>query len=795
MKLRSLSTRMALVFTVMFIVVQAAVLVLVDTVSSKIASDRNTEELHIGARVLERLLDQNRQSLLQAAEVLSRDFAFRKAIATGDSATILSALNNHGGRIGATVMMLASIEGNRVADSLHPGAASQPFPWPALMRTAQDQGKASSILPIDGALYHLVVVPVLAPDPIAWVAMGFSVNDAFLNDLRTLTSLHVSFLKSSSSGRWIVTATTRKDEALERSLAALPPILGNGSEPLRLGDYDTLITSHFQQSGDPLTIALQRSGSEGLEPITKLKSLLALLTAASIAAFIIGSVVLARRITQPLAELSTFSQRARDGDYSDRLQLARSDEIGALSANFNHMLEGVAAREAEIMRLAYVDTLTSLPNRAMFNRRLTEALKQFRESGTPACVLIMDLDRFKVINNTLGHEAGNRVLQAVAERLRESVREHDSVCRLGGDEFGILISGADAKRGQALGRMIQAVLEEPIDLDGQPVDVGSSIGVAQCPVHGADAGLLMRHADIAMYAAKHAKSGVAIYEPKLQSSRAEQLHLVGDLRKAIVENQLELHYQPKLDLRSSLILGVEALVRWRHPERGMIGPADFVLFAEQTGAIRQITRWVIGEAMRQCQQWIAEGLSLGVSINVSTRDLLDRELAQVFAAAAQKHRIPAELITVEVTESALIEDPTRAQETIRALKEFGARISIDDYGTGYSSLAYIQRLQCDELKVDRAFVTHAHEHRKDLAIVRSTVELGHSLGLTVVAEGVETPEVMKMLRELGCDVAQGYWLSQPQPPSGLRDWLANCGWSIPVSHGEPQKRTDRLRIV
>jgi diguanylate cyclase (GGDEF)-like protein len=795
MKLRSLSARMVLVYTLMFVVVQAGVLVLVDTVSLKIARDRNTEELHIGARVLDRLLDQNRQSLLQAAEVLSRDFAFRQAIATGDSSTISSALNNHGGRISANVMMLASIEGYLVANSLHPGVARQPFPWPALMRTAQEQGKASSILAIDGALCHVVVVPVLAPDPIAWVAMGFSVNDAFLNDLRTLTSLHVSFLKAGLDGRWVILATTRKHGELDHSLGALPTMPANAPEPVRLGEYDTLVTNHFQESGDTLTIALQRSASEGLEPITQLKSLLALLTTASIAAFILGSVVLARRITQPLAALSRFSERIRDGDYSGRLQLRRSDEIGALSANFNHMLEGIAAREAEILRLAYVDTLTGLPNRAMFNRRLIDALRQFRESGTAASVLIMDLDRFKLINNTLGHDAGNKVLQVVAARLRETVREVDTVSRLGGDEFAILIAGADAKRALVVGRMIQAVLEEPIDLDGQPVDVGSSIGVAQCPVHGEDAGLLMRRADMAMYAAKHDKSGVAVYEAHFDSSRADQLHLLGDLRKAIADNQLELEYQPKLDLRSSQILGVEALVRWRHPVRGLIPPTEFILFAEQTGTIRHITRWVIGEAMRQCELWLAGGLSLGVSINVSARDLLDRELPQVFAAAARKHGIPADLVTMEVTESALIEDPNRAQETIRALKEIGLRVSIDDYGTGYSSLAYMQRLQCDELKVDRAFVTHAHKRGKDLAIVRSTVELGHSLGLTVVAEGVETAEAMTVLRELGCDVAQGYCLARPMPPNGLAEWLRTCGWATARSGGELAKRAERLRAV
>jgi diguanylate cyclase (GGDEF)-like protein len=794
MKMRSLSSRMALVFTLMFVLVQAAVLVLVDTASLKIVRDRNAEELRIGQRVFKRLLDQNRQSLLQAAEVLSRDFAFRQAVATGDSATISSVLTNHGNRIHATVMVLVSPEGKAVADSLQGGADQKPFAWPALIRAAQNQGRASAILPIGNALHHVVVVPVLAPDPVAWVAMGFPLNDEFLKDLRTLTSLDASFLNAGRDGRWKVLATTRSAAELEPSLAELPAAAAQASTPLRVGAYDTLVVQVAQDGGESLTVVLQRDADEGLEPVARLKSLLALLTAASVAAFIFGSVILARRITRPLDTLSRFSARVRDGDYSGRLHLARKDEIGELSENFDHMLEGIATREREILRLAYQDTLTDLPNRAMFYRRLNEMLKLYRETGAPSSVLIMDLDRFKVINNTLGHDSGNKVLQAVARRLREVVRESDMVSRLGGDEFAVLIAGAEAKRAMVLARMIQSVLEEPIDLDGQPVDVGSSIGIAQCPVHGEDAGVLMRHADIAMYAAKRDKSGVTVYEPQFDSHRADQLSLLGDLRRAIADNQLELHYQPKLDLRSMHVLGVEALIRWRHPERGMIPPTEFILFAEQTGTIKQVTRWVIEEAMKQCESWISRGISLGVSINVSTRDLLDLELPQAFANAARKHRVPAEFVTVEVTESALIEDPARAQETIRALKNLGLRLSVDDYGTGYSSLAYIQRLQCDELKVDRAFVTHAHEQGKDLAIVRSTIELGHSLGLSVVAEGVETVETMQALRELGCDLAQGYGISRPLPPEDFTRWLESCGWPA-GGLAAPIRRTDRLRAV
>jgi diguanylate cyclase (GGDEF)-like protein len=532
-----------------------------------------------------------------------------------------------------------------------------------------------------------------------------------------------------------------------------------------------------------------------LEPFERLKSLLVLLTIASIAASIAGSVVVARRITQPLATLSEFARRVRDGDYGSRMKLDRDDEVGALSASFNHMLEGIQARQAEILRLAYEDTVTGLPNRGMFSTQLAEAVEAYRQNGTPVAVLLMDLDRFKFINDTLGHHAGDLVLQAVAKRLRESLRESDKVARLGGDEFAILLAGGDLGRASAVGRMIQAILEDPIDLDGQPVDVGSSIGIAQCPAHGEDPGMLLRHADIAMYVAKRERSGVEIYQSHYDQNRAEHLSLLSDLRRAIAEDQLLLHYQPKLDLRRGQIVGVEALVRWHHPERGMFPPSEFIPFAEQTGMIKHVTRWVIEAATRQCGAWLSSGMTLSVSMNVSSRDLLDRALPQLFAAAARRHGVSPDLITIEVTESALVEDPQRAQDTIRRLKEQGFRLSIDDYGTGYSSLAYIQRLNCDELKIDRAFVTHASGDGKDAAIVHSTIELGHSLGLSVVAEGVEDAEVLEVLRDLGCDLAQGYAIARALPPEKLAEWVESCEWTTKPARRSIVKAADRLRAV
>jgi EAL domain-containing protein (putative c-di-GMP-specific phosphodiesterase class I) len=298
-----------------------------------------------------------------------------------------------------------------------------------------------------------------------------------------------------------------------------------------------------------------------------------------------------------------------------------------------------------------------------------------------------------------------------------------------------------------------------------------------------------------MYAAKRDKSGIAVYEDRYDQYKAEHLSLLSDLRRAIAEGELCLHYQPKLDVRRGQIVGVEALVRWQHPERGMIAPGEFLPFAEQTGMIRQVTRWVVENAIGQCGAWRNAGLTLHVSLNVSSRDLMERDLPDLLASTARRHAVPTQSIVVEVTESALMEDPQRAQQTLLELKQHGFRISIDDYGTGYSSLAYIQRLHCDELKVDRSFIMHVTERERDAAIVRSTVGLGHSLGLSVVAEGVESDEAMRKLHDLGCDVVQGYGVSRPIPAAAVADWLATCPWSNTTIRTGIHRSVERLRAV
>jgi len=619
-----------------------------------------------------------------------------------------------------------------------------------------------------------MVVGASTGTTIAWVAVGFDIDDQNAGDLKKLTALDVSFLSRRAAEPWSLHATTL-DEKQRGHLA--PAVLdrdfGKASVEMEMaGDMFEARFARLEKQGDTEVVAvLQRSLTESIKPFQRIGSAFLTLTLISLLLSIIGSVIIARRITKPINELADVARRIEKGDYDQKADTSEKGEIGDLASSFNHMLDGIAEREKENLRLAYEDNLTALPNRAMFYDRIQQALLLAKRNGHGMSVMMLDLDRFKYVNDTLGHPVGDKVLQEVAVRLRSLLRESDTVARLGGDEFAILMPSGDTERATVVAHRILHTLEQPIVVDDQPIDVGTSIGIVFFPQHGDDANMLLRHADISMYAAKRNKSGFAIYDARLEEHRQEHLTLLGELRRAIEQHELVLLYQPKLDLARRVTNGVEALIRWEHPTRGNVPPSEFIPFAEQTGNIRMITRWVIESAVAQCGTWQAVGHPLKVSINVSARDLLDRELVPFIAAAIKKHGVDPELLCFELTESALMEDPTRARETLKQLHELGVKLSMDDYGTGYSSLAYIKNLALDELKIDRAFVTGMDTDSQSAAIIRSTIELGHSLGMTVVAEGVETDMELDALTAFGCDLAQGYKISRPMRAAELMKWL------------------------
>lgn len=418
------------------------------------------------------------------------------------------------------------------------------------------------------------------------------------------------------------------------------------------------------------------------------------------------------------------------------------------------------------------DSLTGLPNRHRFYACAEQMIRLGRRYGSSAAVLVIDLDRFKEVNDTLGHRGGDLLLQQAGDRLRGELRDSDTIGRVGGDEFAVLLpetAGAAAVL-EVAGRLREA-LEQPFVLDGLSVHVTGSIGGALYPEHGDSVGTLLRLADVAMYAAKGLHSGCEVYAAEHDRVGPSPLTLLGELRQAVDEEELVLHYQPKVEIATGRVASVEALARWQHPERGLLGPMEFIPVAEQTGMIKPLTSWVLDAALRQCRAWADAGVPLRVAVNLSASNFLDAGLPNEIAHLLDKWGLAPDQLQVEITESTIMSIPARTTGVLAHIHEMGVTLSIDDFGTGYSSLARLQKLPVDELKIDRTFVGNLADHGGDAFIVSSAIDLGRHLGLNVVAEGVETASQWARLAELGCHTAQGYYISRPLPAPELLGWL------------------------
>ena len=428
------------------------------------------------------------------------------------------------------------------------------------------------------------------------------------------------------------------------------------------------------------------------------------------------------------------------------------------------------------------DALTGLPNRRLFSSRLQEELGAVDPS--PVTVMLLDLDRFKQVNDTLGHGNGDALLCELTDRLLEVTDDGDTIARLGGDEFGVISTRAtDADSADALARRFRTALARPCEVGGVSVEMQVSIGIAFAPEHGEDAETLLRRADIAMYAAKPGDVPL-VFQADLDDGSPTRLALAGELRQALESRELTVYYQPQVDLATGVVKGVEALVRWQHPERGFLSPDEFLPVAEQAGLMRSVTRVVLDESLRQCREWLNNGIELSTAVNVSARDLLDTRLPDEIERTLAQHGVEPRLLQIEITEGTLMTDAARSWAILDRIAALGVRIAVDDYGVGYSSLGQLRNLPVDELKIDRSFVKGMTSQSSDAVIVRSTIDLAHSLGLGVVAEGVEDEETLRLLAEAGCDLAQGYLLTRPLPAADLTVWLAGRAQVPGVSRDE-----------
>lgn len=786
---RRLDTRIVALFLSLLLLIQLATLAAIRATIERSAGQAVAGDLATGEKVLRQLLDQKAVRLTESARLLAADFGFRDAIATSDSETIGDALLNQANRIGANGALFADARFELKASTGDDTARLLPKVKALASKRSQDAGRL--VVDRSGADL-LVTVPVRAPVVIGWIALRFSLNRVLLSDLESLTGVKGTILIGdlADPSHWLVhesllppdQARHLADRARADPRAATVMLEAGLPASDAAGRYGLRLAGLGEDDGRSVTALLIRSTAEATAPYRRLQWALLGLTALGAGLFAVGSWFTARRVTRPIKQLTRSAERLGAGDYDTPIEATGDDEVGELARRFEQMRVDIRGRDLRISRLAYWDELTGLPNRAQFLDRLGTAIDEARPTRASLSVLMLDVDRFKQINDVLGQAFGDRLLCLLAERLRaELVRPEELVARLGGDEFAVLLPGMGTAGALAVATRVGRLLDRPVSLDDNTVDLAAGIGVASWPADGDTPELLLTHVEAALHAAKSRQAGVVVYDPALDANSDSSLSLLTEFRAALEHGHLELHLQPKVSLATGRVEGAEALVRWRHPARGLIPPIQFVPFLEQTGQIRLLTHWVLARSAAIWCELAAQGRKLQIAVNLSARDLMDQDFPAKLRKLLAGHRLDAGALSLEITESAMMDDPQRAMQTLASLHDMGIALSIDDFGTGYSSLAYLKRLPVSTLKIDRSFVMNMESEPADAQIVRSTIDLAHNLGLTVVAEGIETIRTWNLLRQLGCDVGQGYLIARPLPLPEFPSWVDR--WQPPASDG------------
>ncbi|MFG6666420.1 putative bifunctional diguanylate cyclase/phosphodiesterase [Halomonas sp. HNIBRBA4712] len=726
------------------------------------------QRLEVGANVFRQLLDARGEQLGNTIAILADDFGFKSAVSTQDTDTLYSVLANHGSRANADIVLLTDLEGNVLASSHH--APDTPMPFPQLFERANLNGSAASVVVVEGQPFEFALLPVRAPALIGWVGMGFLVGESITNEVKALTGLDASVI-------------TLQDEAISYLASSHPaqaakPLVERSLEALKSGAYSI----ESQMTPDEATLAYTTTLYAG--DIYQTHALLQLSRAELLGAYdslwwqllgIIALIVLftlmvaawsARSISQPLVALATAARRIGQGERVESLPGgSRHSETGQLAATLLTMQDEITRREATLHHRSRFDLLTELPNRVSAE----EDLQRMIDAGAPFTLLLLAIDNFRDIKDTFGYAFGDHVLATLAKRLADLEGDATLAYRLDGNE--LLLARRQVQSDPVWRSQLLATLGQPIELESSPITPSLLIGEVNCPEHGDTVQLLMRRADVALDLARRQRATHRRYENGQDEQHQRQLTLIRDLQTAAANGELWMAYQPKVDTRTGRVNQCEALMRWQHPTLGFIPPDEFIGLAERSGSIGMLTQWMLSHICAQLHAWQQRGHSLAVAVNLSTSDVMEPLLAEQIAALLKRFDLTPRQLSVEVTESAVMQDVEIASKTLLELSRLGLSIAIDDYGTGYSSLAQIKRLPVNELKIDKSFVMALDTQPDDFTIVRSTIEMGHSLGLKLVAEGVENRASAELLSEIGCDYLQGYWIARPMASDALQSWL------------------------
>lgn len=780
---RKFEIKLTLVFLALFLAVQGLVLTAVYVITDRNVGNQAKRQLMYSGEVLTRNLERQRRQMVGEVQILSSDFGFRSAIASDDAATIASALDNLSSRIDVHHAALIPMGSEKpVVSGLSDTWVLSNEALDGLKDEVEAFGSASTLAVIDDQIHEIVVVPVLAPIPIAWILLSRPFTNQVASEMQNLLDrdIEVSFASKETDGTWSPRASTLEPGA-SRTLAAS---LLKRQLPANVPEISILDGTQFvvlslplgpDQSRDQFRVIVQYSLQSAFQPYLVLALSLGILSILGFIGLASGSVILARGMAKPLRQLNQAAKRISAGDYHSTVDIEQRDEVGQLASSFNDMVMNIRDREEEITYRASHDVASGLPNLLAFQSHVDRCLIEARNIEAVCGVVVLHIKRLPEIQETFGHDPVEQLIGNIGTRLADLVFEADFIARLTTTSLAIVLPGMNLAQCIAIGQKIDNGFEEPFNILNFNIDVGSSIGLALYPVHGTTTRDLIQHADVAAGQPTAASEAVTVYDEDADRHTAERLSLMTHLKAGLENDEVFFAYQPKINLETGAITHVEALVRWIHPEQGFISPEDFIPLAEQTGHIHLLTEWALKTAIGQCGRWRRNNIDLTVAINLSACDLMNKNLPMTIERLLEEHDVKPEWIVLEVTESAIMADASLALEILRCLNDMGHVLSIDDFGTGHSSMAYLKQLPVQELKIDKSFVLGLASNKEDEVIVQSTIELASRLGLKVTAEGIEDAATVKVLQNLNCQMGQGFFLSKPVSPEEIVTLLNQPG--------------------
>ncbi len=756
LKIKRLRTRLMLVLTTLLAVVLLAVFAAVLNTTSNSAERQAHQQLDVGANVLDRLLALRARELANAAEILVADFGFRDAVASGDMPTLASALRNQASRIGADQALFLDTDGRVRVTSQGVVAGIDDLDLQAMQPLPQ----GGMLAVLGGQPYLLVEALVHAPRLMGQVVLAFALDAELAADMRTLTGLEVSFV-------------TREQHQVVDQVATLTdfvPASEQHGEAMRVLGGEQYITTRLELLSEaPWAVYAEMLSPlrEALAIFDVLKRELWLIALLALAVSFLAAALLASSLSRPVSELAAMARRIGSGDYRAQASLQRSDELGLLAQSIDQMRTGIAEREQQIQHNALHDPLTGLANLARLHGRLDESL-QARQQGV---LLLLALAEVDAIIRVHGQAAFEQAIVDLTGTLQLEIDHSELIAYQPGEGFFLLLEQESLAQAAVYADRALELLSTEVRMPGGKQSLVWLAGLVLWPEQGHNADELLRRVRMAVSSAQPGAERLAIYQSERDQAYQRRMQLIRDLRHAERLDELGVVFQPKLCMATGKVLAVEALMRWRHRQLGPIGPDEFIGLAEETGSIGLLTTWMLEAVMVQQQRWQAAGWFIEVAMNVSTRDLENADFPSQVRDALERYQIAPHCLSLEVTESALMRDPEGSIVNLRRLRDLGISLAVDDYGTGYSSLATLKSLPVQVLKIDKSFVLNLAQSEDDAVIVRSTIELAHNMNLQVVAEGIEDEASLNWLREHGCEIGQGYFISHPLPAVELAQWL------------------------